>query len=1041
MKQIRQFNHSLLSIGAAFLVLIAGSFLATTRSAAQTRVDFRAEVEPILAKNCQSCHGAKTQLGQFRLDAASAAMAGGQSGKAIIPGDAANSILYQRVAGIGDQVRMPMGGKLAAEQIETIRRWIAEGATWPDSGAAQALPAAKHWSFVPPVRPALPKVSRESWCANPIDSFVLAKLDQEKLQPSAEATRVTLLRRLSLDLTGLPPSPGDVDNFLRDDSPDAYRKQVRRLLASPHYGERWGRLWLDAARFADSDGYEKDKPREVWAYRDWVIRALNQDLPWDRFIVSQIAGDLLPDAKQDDIVATGFLRNSMINEEGGVDPEQFRMEAMFDRMDAIGKSVLGVTVQCAQCHNHKFDPVLHEDYYRMMAYLNDVSEARVAVCTPAEQKRKAEIGNRVLAIEDGLKTPGWQLRMNAWEDSLKPEPEWVTLPFDPKDLVAGGQKLRPQPDGSLLAQGDPGTNIEQDVLTKSNLKSITAMRLELLTDSNLPRNGPGRGSMGTFALTELTVHVKTPAAGEYAQVKIASASSDLDLPAVPLPEMFAVAGKTDRILGPVHFAIDGKTNTAWGVDAGPALRNQARKAVFVFEKPIVSSEGVSLKLHLAQNHGGSGNTNNLGRFRLSVTSESNPVADPLPEKVRRILAVPRAQRSKAQNDEIFHYWRTTVAAWDTANRQIAELWREHPEGASQLVLHRPEYPRQTRILSRGDYTKPAKLVTPGVPAFLNPMPAGDSSTRLDFARWLTDRQSPTTARTIVNRIWQAYFGTGIVATSEDLGTQADAPSHRELLDWLAVDFMENGWSLKKLHEQIVMSATYRQSSIVTPDLLQRDPQNRLLARGARFRLDAETIRDVALAAGGLLNLAVGGPSVYPPAPEFLFRRPVSFSDKTWYTSIGPQRYRRALYTFRYRSVPYPMLQMFDAPSGEVSCVRRPRSNTPLQALTMLNEPLFIEAAQELARRVLSEQGRSETERIRDAFRLCVARMPGEAETSALRDLVEKLEQRFSEGGKRDPMKFAGLADRPIAGVSPAKAAAWTAVARVLLNMDETITKE
>ncbi len=963
-------------------------------------------------------------------------MAGGQSGKVIIPGRASDSIVYQRVAGLGDNARMPMGGKLSPDQIEKIRTWIDQGADWPQTSIA---PTKKHWAFIAPVRPRTPKVEQAKWLSNPIDAFVLARLETEKLAPSPEADRVTLLRRLSLDLIGLPPTPEEIDAFINDPSPRSYEKQVDRLLASPHYGERWARVWLDAARYADSDGFEKDKARQVWFYRDWVINAMNRDLSYDQFVIRQIAGDLLPNATQDDRVATGFLRNSMLNEEGGIDPEQFRMEALFDRMEAIGKGVLGVTVQCAQCHTHKFDPIKHEDYYRMLAFLNDSDEANAAVYTPPDEMKVAEIFRRTAELEAGLRhhTSDWETQMAAWEKAQTgTQPQWTTLNFPDEELSSGGQKLIRMDDGSFLAQGDPGINNNQKFTANTKLEKITAIQLEMLTDANLPRGGPGRGINGMFALTEFGVEAKplnADAAVKPAKVRIASATADVNPPSTPLPEPLQSKGKPVKVTGPIEFAIDGKNTTAWGIDVGPGLRNQPRKAVFRFAEPIAFPGGVTLIVNLNQSHGGGDfYNNNLGRFRLSVTGAPDAVADPLPKAVRDVLAVPRERRSPAQVQTIFRYWRTTVPAWHDTNEKIAGLWRDYPEGNSQLLVQLRETPRQTHVLTRGDYTKPAAEVRPGVPAFLNPIPPGAPMNRLMFAKWMVSRDSPTTARSYVNRVWQNFFGTGIVATSEDLGTQSEAPSHPELLDWLAVEFMDNGWSMKRLSRTIVLSSTYRQSSRITPDLYTRDPYNRLLARGPRFRVDAEVVRDIALAASGLLNPAVGGPSVYPPAPDFLFHRPVSYSNKDWFTSEGPGRYRRALYTFRYRSVPYPMLQTFDAPSGESSCVRRARSNTPLQALTTLNEPLFLEAARELAARTLRDGGADDTQRVRYAFRRCVGRAPGGTETAELLSLLKNEERRFTESG-RDAAQFSGAAD-------PNKAA-WTAVSRVLLNLDETITKE
>ncbi len=1022
------------------------------------KVDFLKDIQPIFEKNCYRCHGPEMQTKGLRLDSKQAAYTGGTSGKVIIPGNAAVSTLYKRVAGIGDLARMPFGGNpLDAAQIELIRAWIDQGAEWPDVAAAKPAEATRHWAFLLPRRPPLPKVNHKTWPRNPIDYFVLARLEKEGLVPSPEADRTTLLRRLSLDLIGLPPTPAEVEAFLAEKSPNAYAKQVERLLRSPHYGERWGRIWLDAARYADSDGFEKDKQRRVWFYRDWVINALNRDLPYNEFIIEQIAGDLLPNATQDQIVATGFLRNSMINEEGGIDPEQFRMEAMFDRMDAIGKGILGITIQCAQCHNHKYDPLSQEEYYRMFAFLNSCHEANIAVYTPQEQMKRAEIFRRIREIEATLqqRNPGWQERMAKWEEQVSQgQPEWTVVRPQVEDLSNGGQKYLPMKDGSFLAQGYAPTKHRVKMSVRTDLKDITAFRLELLNDPNLPLGGPGRSLKGTCALTEFEVEAAPPdRPDKMTKIKIAKATADINPPETPLEPIFDDKSGKRRVTGPVESAIDGKNETAWGIDAGPGLRNQPRKAVFTAETPISNPQGTILTFYLTQNHGGwnsdDNQNHNLGRFRLSITNIPGATADRLPQNVRDVLAIPRAQRTPAQVQTVFSYWRTTVSEWNAENDQIAALWRQHPEGSAQLVLQARQEARETHVLTRGDFLKPGKLVEPRVPAFLNPLPRDPSwqdgqPTRLTFAEWLVGRDSPTTARSLVNRVWQVYFGIGIVATSENLGTQSEPPSHPELLDWLAVEFMNHGWSLKALHRLIVNSATYRQSSHVTPELLERDPYNRLLARGSRFRVDAETVRDIALAASGLLNPQVGGPSVYPPAPEFLFVPPASYGPKPWHEATGQDRYRRALYTFRYRSVPYPMLQIFDAPNGDMSCVRRLRSNTPLQALTTLNEPLSLEAARALAARALVEGGRTDEQRLAYAFRRCLARKPTSAEVSELLAFLRK-ETRSFEDGRLNPWDLLGgnpaLSPLLPKDITPAQVAGWTTLARVVLNLDETITKE
>ncbi|WP_169977546.1 PSD1 and planctomycete cytochrome C domain-containing protein [Tautonia rosea] len=1009
---------------------------------ADTPIDFARDVRPILSDTCFRCHGPDEadRKGGLRLD-----LPGGMfeptpsGGVAVVPGSLDESELHWRITSDDDLDRMPppdSGKSLTPEQIATLNAWIEQGA-----------PFEQHWGFIPPEQSELPSVSDPDWCRNPIDFFVRARLDAEGLEPSPEADRTTLIRRLSLDLIGLPPTPEEVDAFVNDQSPNAYEHLVNRLLASPHYGERWGRLWLDAARYADSDGYEKDKARFVWAYRDWVINALNRDLPYDQFVIEQLAGDLLPDPTQDQLVATGFLRNSMINEEGGIDPEQFRMEAMFDRMDAVGKAVLGLTISCAQCHTHKYDPISHTEYYRMFAFLNNAHESNVAVYLPEEQRQRAEIFQQITAIEDDLKhrTLDWRDRMLAWEATVRDDqPEWTVV--RPELDASGGQKHYLLDDGSVLAAGYAPTKHTTDFTVKvESPGKISAVRLELLNDPELPKGGPGRSIFGLFALSEFKV-VASSIDGEHGprEVKITRASADVNPPEADLDPAFDDRTDTKRVTGPIAYAIDGKNETAWTADIGPGRSNVPRKAVFVFEEPIDFPGGASLTFRLVQMHGGwnsdDNQNNNLGRFRFSVTDAPDPSADPLPARVREILAIPPDERSPAQLAAVFSIWRTFVPEWAEANEAVEALWKTHPEGATQLVLQSRDTPRMTRRLDRGDFLKPAESVTPGVPDVLHPLPEEDDSpNRLSFARWLVARESPTTARSIVNRVWQTYFGTGLVATSEDLGSQAAPPSHPELLDWLSVSFMDNGWSLKQLHRQIVTSATYRQTSSATPERYAHDPDNRLLARGPRHRVDAEIVRDIALAASGLLNPEVGGPSVFPPAPEFLFQPPASYGPKVWNTATGPDRYRRGLYTFRFRSVPYPALDAFDAPPGESSCVRRTRSNTPLQALITLNEPVFLESARALACRTLREAGETDVDRLNHAFRLCVSRAPTEAEAAVLLDLLDRQTTRYASGAL-DPSAM--IADEaPPEGVSPATLAGWTAVARVLLNLDETITKE
>ena len=1002
-------------------------------------VSFEKDVQPFLAKNCAKCHDGRKKTAEYRTDVRKLAFAGGESKHAgIVPGKPGESELYQRLVTDDEEKQMPPGGtKVPAEAAAKVRAWIAAGAKWPDSLANESAGPA-HWAFVAPTRPPVPAGAK-----HPIDAFVQARLKSEGLKPSPAADKVTLARRLFLDLTGLPPTPKEVDDFAADQSPDAAAKLVEKLLGSPHYGEKWGRLWLDAARYADSDGYEKDKPRFVHFYRDYVIGAFNRDLPYDRFVVEQLAGDLLPNPTQDQLTATGFLRNSMVNEEGGIDPEQFRMEAMFDRMDAVGKSVLGLTLACAQCHTHKYDPITHTDYYRLFAFLNSAHEATATVYTPAAQMRRAHISRMIATLESDLKhkTPDWRDRVAAWEKGLPAEPTWEVV--RPELDGSGGEKHNLQPDGSVLAEGYAPTKSSEKFPVKLPAGDpVTAFRLELLTDPTLPHGGPGRSVTGMFGLTEFKVEVNGQA------VKFASATSDADAPEQELPKVYDDKSKKKRVIGPAAFAIDGKDDTAWSVDVGPGRRNAPRKAVFVPEKPIRRQDAVTVTIRLVQNHGGwnsdDNQTHNLGRFRFAVTTAPGAKADPLPARVRQLVGKPN--RTDAEWDALFGEYRKAVPEWKEANYDVESLWKDHPEGETQLVLADMAQPRATHLLKRGDFLKPAEAVTPGTPAFLHPMPAGAGVNRLSLAKWLVDEKSPTTARAFVNRVWQAYFGQGLVTSPDDLGTQGDRPSHPDLLDWLAAEFMRPSdpaatpWSVKHLHRVITSSDTYRQSSKVTPDLAAKDPANKLLARGPRFRVEGELVRDIALAASGLLSRQTGGPSVYPPVPAFLMLPPASYGPKTWPESAGADRYRRSVYVFRFRSVPYPALQAFDTPNGDVACVKRTRSNTPLQALVGLNEPVFLDAARGLAARALKEGGTTDETRLTHAFRLCVARPPAADESAVLTATLKKQRGRFADESAKPALLAGDLAAFP-AGTTASEAAAWASVARVLLNLDETLTKE
>ncbi len=1014
-------------------------------------VNFALQIRPLLSDACFHCHGPaeEDREADLRLDTRAGAfepLSGGEI--PIVPGKPEQSLIYERIMSDDPDLQMPpadSGKKLSGSQKELIRQWIAEGADW-----------SQHWAFVPPVRPALPKVKNEKWVQNPIDRFVLRQLENNGLSPSAQADKLKLLRRLYLDLTGLLPSVREIDLYMKDTSGQAYEKKVEELLNSPHYGEKWARHWLDAARYSDSDGFEKDKPRFVWNYRDWVVRSLNKDLPFDQFVIEQIAGDMLENPTQDQIIATGFLRNSMLNEEGGIDPEQFRMEAMFDRMDAIGKSIMGLTIQCCQCHSHKYDPITQTDYYRMFAFLNNSYEHNAIVYSPEEEIQIAGIRYQIREIEAKLKQsmPEWQKQMQRWEESVKNnQPNWKVLNIK-NSTGSNSQRYYTQSDGSILSQGYAPARFTGQFAVTVDDKQMNAIRLELLVDPRLPANGPGRGLNGMLALSEFKLYVSSAKTPDKKQlVKFVNVTADYSNEHHQLsPEYYMATDGTTGFTGPVTYAIDGDNKTAWGIDAGPALRNQSRKAVFVAEKNFAFPEGTRLEFHLVQMHGGwnsnDNQTLNLGRFRISVSDQKDVTADPVPATVREILDIPREKRTADQNEAVFSYWRTTVDQWKTENDRIARLWKLHPEGTMQLVMmERTTEPRETYYLERGDFLKPKQKVTAGVPAIMNPLPKNEPLNRLTFARWLVDRNSPTVARAAVNRAWQAFFGRGIVATSEDLGSQGEAPTHPQLLDWLAVELMDNGWSMKKLHRMIVLSATYQQTSNTTPELLEKDPYNRLLAHGPRFRVDGEIVRDIALSASGLINLKMGGPGVYPPSAKFLYLPPASYGTKRWPDELaGNSKYRRALYTFRYRSVPYPVLKNFDTPNGDASCVRRDRSNTPLQALTTLNETLFMECAQGLALKTIQQGGKKDDQRIKFAFRSCLTRSPTEEELKVLTDLLHSQRKRIQSGEIDAKALITDQAGRKVVvpptnvKISDSDMALWTILSRVILNLDETISK-
>lgn len=992
-------------------------------------VDYVRDVQPILAEHCSHCHGADPESREsgLRLDVQEDALRGGDSGEpAIVPSNPnAGELLARILSDDADEIMPPSDqhNPLSQPQIETLVQWIAQGADY-----------ASHWAFVPPRKTPLESSADHLGAElQPIDALVGAKLATVGMQPAPLAEPHVLCRRIYLDLIGLPPTLGELDAFERD----GVEATVKKLLASPRYGEKWGRHWLDAARYSDTNGYEKDLRREQWIWRDWVIAALNRDMPYDQFIREQIAGDLMPDATQDQIIATGFLRNSMLNEEGAIVPEQFRMFEMFDRIDCIGKSVMGLTVQCAQCHSHKFDPVSHEEYYGIFAFLNDTYEAQSWIYNQEQQQQLDEVHAALADIDHRVRQarPEWQSELETFTEQLATQQiEWQPLQFHQLETQSGLNHPVQASDRSIQMLG----HVSADVffVATGAWQGVTGLRLEALPHRDFPFNGPGRSSVGGWDVLELEVLLKRPGQSEWEKLALVNATADYSQPEQKLED-----GK--KAFGPVAYLIDGKDENAWKADRGLGRRNQASVAVVQFDKPLDCPPETEIKVVLRMKE-------MLGCCRISITTAPSPTAVPGGVAVDYAAALaaltPKAERSEDQREALFAAWRKSLSELQTLNDESEAVWQRYPQ-AMTSVLHMAkrseQQRRETHILLRGEWDQPQEAqVEPHVPQAFHPLDPALGNGRLAFASWLVDPRSPLAARVAVNRVWQVMFGDGLVETSDDFGTRAPVPEQRELLDWLAVDFMEHGWSQKYLIEQIVLSRTYQQQSRVAAEWRARDPNNRWLARGPRFRADAEVIRDIALSVSGLITHRLGGPGVIPPVPQNVLDYNYVYPEY-WKPATGPERYRRAVYIFRKRSMPDPVMSSMDAPNGDMACARRVVSNTPLAALTGLNEPVFVEAAQALALRILREGESDDAARARLGFELCTARTPSEVETAEVLKLLASQRERVAEGwlnpreiATGDPAKLPELPE----GCTPQDAAVWTLVARVLLNLDETISK-
>lgn len=999
-------------------------------------VDFAKDIEPILVKRCSECHGPDKQKGDLRLDSRSAAIKPAKSGKtAVAPGKPEDSELLVRVlTNDPDEVMPPKGNRLTDAEVASLKEWIASGAKWA------VVDPTKHWSFVKPVRPPIPQTKNTQWGHNEMDRFILARLEKSGLSPQPEADRPTLIRRLSLDITGLPPTWKEVQDFVQDTAPNAYEKLVDRLLTSPHRGEHLARWWLDLARYADSNGYQVDLTRQIWPYRDYVLKAFNENKPFDQFTIEQLAGDLLPSPTTDQLIATGFNRNTKINDEGGGDAEEYRVKAVKDRVTTVGTTWLGLTLTCAECHTHKYDPITHDEYYQLYAIFNNSTdggnysvEPSMPVTAPDLSDSANYVRSRKKAVEEALAKEELRITQSlpAWEKAVAERGDvWQTLKLVNASST-GGSTYTNLADGSILGTG---VNPIYDTITveaETDLDRITAVMLEVLPDPSLPQNGPGRWRQtGNFILDEMglwAVPVNGPIPAN-TNVVFAGAQAD----------WFQLYYR------PEH-AVDGNPKTGWAI--GPRF-GQRHFLVAELQEPISIAGKKRLGFRFDHYHG---NSHTLGRFRLSVTAEKNPAARwPVPSEVLAGVRLPANQRSPEIQTLIGTTARNASAMVRELDQDLFRLKQRDATLANKqfvtLVMKERTNaePRKTHVQVRGNFLEKGREVQPGVPALFPPAPANAPMNRLTFAQWLVGPDHPLTARVTVNQVWERIFGVGLVKTSEDFGRQGEPPSNQEVLDWLATEFIRSGWDLKALQKTILMSASYRQLARTTPENLEKDPENRLLSRGPRFRMDGEMIRDHALAVSGLLNPKVGGPSVHPVQvanlwKEIGFLRPEIGMDE-WPVSEGPDLYRRGVYTFWRRVCTYPTFATFDAPSRDQCTAKRPRTNTPLQALAGLNEPSLLEAARVFAQRILTEGGSTVESRVEFAFKTCVNRAPTRAERQRLVDFLEQQQRGFQKDpAAAEALLSIGAAPRP-STLDARTLAAWMMVANALFNLDESLTK-
>jgi len=970
------------------------------------------DVQRIFAEHCLECHGPDKAKGGLTLTSRDAALKELESGaRAVVPGDVKQSELLLRILSTDPDEQMPPKKKkpLQPAEIAALKQWIANGAEWKT-----------HWAYEPLKRVEVPEV-RSQKPGTPLDAFVLARLAAKNLTPSPEADRYTLIRRLSLDLLGIPPTPEEADDFVADGAPDAYEKLADRLLTSPHFGERWGRHWLDRARYADSDGYEKDNARpDAWRYRDWVIDAVNRDLPFDQFTIEQLAGDLLPDATPEQKLATAFHRQTLTNTEGGADKEQFRVEATFDRTETTAGVWLAHTFTCARCHTHKYDRLTQREYYEMFAFFNDADETTAPVKISDQAVRdyeqaKSKHGAKLKQLEAKLASVTKEVaaRQGTWEQELQTrlqtaaagEPSAVPAKIA-SVTSAGKATFKALPDGSQLAAGKQAAKDVYTVTVELPAQRVSGLRLEVLPHDSLPGKGPGRSGAGNFVLSEIAVRAET-------KLPLHSPHAD-----------FEQGG------WPIAAALDGNAETGWGVE--PQF-GKAHAASFYFARAVDGAKTRKLTVTLDQQY--KGGSHSIGRFRLqALVGETAETIAPL--AVREVLEMPAADRGEEQGKVLRDYFAKVDPIAQQAAEQLAaaNATAPKPPFMDVRVLTAKPAPRETKVLHRGEFLSPEpEPVAPAGPSIIPPIKvrSGPRADRLDLARWLVSPENPLTARVVANQVWMHLFGEGIVRTPGDFGVRGEKPTHPELLDWLAGEFVRGGWSRKQLVRTIVTSATYRQRSETRPELAEIDPLNLLLARQNRVRVEAEVVRDLHLAASGLLAAKIGGPSVFPPMPPEIAA--ISYANNfKWAEAKDENRFRRGMYTFFKRTAPYPDLIAFDCPDANSVSLKRNVSNTPLQALTTLNSRAFAEAAQAMAQRLLADA--DDAARLQHCFRLCLTRPAQPSELATLGRLLDQARTYYT--AHPDEAKMLARDATPAIEV-----AALAATVRIVLNTDEFITRE